>query len=84
MDSKTCIESQPPSLFPVGVAAHVHVRLERDAFLIELTLLEKDHPSEPIIQVPEVDTAHTTFVVSRNEQVPNQKIFRVSNLRFDL
>ena len=67
MDSKTCIESQPPSLFPVGVAAHIHVRLKNDAFPIELTLLEKDHPSEPIIQVPEVDTAHTTFVVSRKQ-----------------
>ena len=65
MDSKTCIESQPPSLFPDGVAAHIHVRLEKDAFPMELTLLEKDHPGEPIIQVPEVNTAHTTFVVSR-------------------
>ena len=67
MDSKTCIESQPPSLFPVGVAAHIHVRLKKDAFLIELTLLQKDHSSEPIIQVPEVDTADTTFVVSRKQ-----------------
>ena len=67
MDSKTCIESQPPSLFPVGVAAHIHVRLKKDPFPIELTLLEKDHPSKPIIQVPEVDTAHTTFVVSRKQ-----------------
>ena len=67
MDSKTCIESQLPSLFPVGVAAHTQVRLKKDAFPIELTLLQKDHPSEPIIQVPEVDTAHTTFVVPRKQ-----------------
>ena len=67
MDSKTCIESQPPSLFPVGVAAHIHVRLKNVAFPIELTLLEQDHSSEPVIQVPEVDTAHTTFVVSRKQ-----------------
>ena len=67
MDSKTCIESQPPSLFPVGVAAHIYVSLGIVSLPIELTLLEKDHPSEPIIQVPEVDTAHTTFVVSRKQ-----------------
>ena len=67
MDSKTCIESQPPSLFPVGVAAHIHVRPKKVAFPVEPTLLEKNHSSKPIIQVPEVDTAHTTFVVSRKQ-----------------
>ena len=77
MDSKTCIESQPPSLFPVGVATHIHVRFKKDVFPIELTLLEKDHPSEPIIQVPEVDTAYTTFVVSR-KQTSNESEYIIS------
>lgn len=69
MASKTWIESQTPSALPPGVAA---VALSALFHVVSSwpgpagqrrTLLEQNNAGKSIVQVPEVDTAHTALVV---------------------
>lgn len=62
------MESQTPSVFVPGVAAVFYLPLL--VFYIsdrresgQHTLLHQYHASEPVIQVPQIDTAHASLVV---------------------
>jgi hypothetical protein len=72
MASNTWIESQTPSVLPPGVEASTpqyHVSQTEPAIFArsevkrKRTLLQQDDAGEPIIEVPEVDTAHAPLVV---------------------